>query len=107
MSLSPAPPLTDRADNARARDRLSVTIELTDEQLDLIAERVAERLQPAPSDEWLRGAQAIADYIGARVSRVYALSSAGRIPCQRDGSNLVARPSALDKWLENGGAKRP
>lgn len=79
--------------------------------------RVAELLAPyLPSANgsgadsgWLRGAAAIAEHIGAPPSRVYALAetSPPRIPVQRDGSRLVARRDELDRWLLNGGGKRP
>lgn len=77
-------------------------------------ERLAELLRPhlseeAPqaSSEWLRGAEAIAGYIGSPVSRVYALVSCRRIPVEREGRWLVARRSELDKWIEAGGGRRP
>jgi excisionase family DNA binding protein len=74
---------------------------------DRLAPLLAKRLvQPAP-DGWLRGAEQIASYIGSPRSRVYALTSARRIPVQRDGSTLVARRSELDSWLHRGGGKRP
>ena len=56
---------------------------------------------------WLRGADEIGAYIGAPRSRVYALTSAKRIPVERDGSALVARQRDLDAWLHAGGSKRP
>lgn len=82
---------------------------LTDDDLDLLAERLRPRLALAPAapDAWLRGADRIAEYIDAPVSRVYSLSSAARIPVERDGSSLIARRSALDAWLRDGGGKRP
>lgn len=77
--------------------------------------RLAERLRPhlqlvvKPADDgWLRGASAIADYLGCPRSRVYALVSAGRLPAiKRDGSALVARRGDLDKFIADGGARRP
>jgi excisionase family DNA binding protein len=84
--------------------------ELDDDTLDqlaaLLAPRLATRSTPA-DDGWLRGAGRIAGYIDAPRSRVYALTSAKRIPCHRDGSNLLARKSELDAWLLSGGATRP
>ena len=81
---------------------------LDDDALDVLAERLRGRLAAsAPTDGWLRGAEAIARYIAAPTSRVYALSSAGRIPVQHDGSSLVARRSELDAWLGDGGGRRP
>jgi hypothetical protein len=55
----------------------------------------------------LRGAAKIAAYIDYPSSRVYALVSAGRIPVERDGSSLIARRSVLDRWVREGGGKRP
>jgi hypothetical protein len=72
----------------------------------LVAERLAERRSVEP-DGWLRGAQAIADHIGASRSRVYGLSSMRRIPVHHDGSALVARKSELDAWVRSGGGVCP
>jgi hypothetical protein len=90
----------------------AVLSELDDDALDRLAELLAPRLagrlgRDRAGDAWLRGADAIAAHIDAPRSRVYALTSAGRIPVQRDGSALVARKSDLDAWLVGGGAKRP
>ena len=89
-----------------------LSIDLPDELLDAIAERVLERLGHSARGEnrdgWLRGADAIAAHIGAPASRVYALHSAGRLPCvAKDGSALVARRADLDAWVISGGSKRP
>jgi hypothetical protein len=86
--------------------------ELDDHALTLLAEKLApllaDRLSHVPTnDGWLRGADQIAAHIGAPRSRVYALTSARRLPVERDGSALIARKSELDEWLRAGGAKRP
>lgn len=86
--------------------------ELDDQALVTLADRLAPLLasrlgKSTNGDGWLRGADAIAEHIGAPRSRVYALVSARRIPVERDGSALIARKSELDAWLRNGGAKRP
>jgi hypothetical protein len=88
---------------------IRLELELSDRQLAVLAELVAELLTERQGEDgdWLRGAEAIADHIGAKRDRVYALSSAGRIPVERDGSALVAKRSELDAWLRNGGATRP
>jgi hypothetical protein len=91
-------------------DRL--TVELPEELIDAIAERVLERLSDRGHQEhgraegWLRGARAIGDYIGAPRSRVYGLTSAGRIPVHRDGSALLARRDELDAGILSGGGLR-
>lgn len=89
-----------------------LVFEVPDELIESIAEKVAAILEAheRPSEDgWLRGGQAIADYIGAPRSRVYALATTTppRIPVHRDGSALVARRSALDLWLRDGGGRRP
>jgi hypothetical protein len=72
-----------------------LTLELPDELIDAIAQRVLERLADRGRQEhgraegWLRGARAIAEYVGAPRSRVYGLTSAGHIPVHRDGSALL------------------
>ncbi len=88
---------------------LSVT--LPNDLVQDIAERAAalviERQGTATEDGWLRGVERIASYIDSPTSRVYALSSAGRLPVERDGSALIARRSEMDRWLRDGGAIRP
>jgi excisionase family DNA binding protein len=85
--------------------------ELSEADLDQLAALLAPRLAALSGkdtgDAWLRGAGEIAGYLACPTSRVYALSSAGRLPVQRDGSNLVARKSDLDDWIANGGGNRP
>ncbi len=99
--------------NARTpvRELSPVTLTAPPELIEAIAQRVAELLaERAPStsvDGWLRGAEAIATYLDAPASRVYSLSSAGRLPVEHDGSSLIARKSDLDRWVREGGAKRP
>ncbi|SEH10160.1 hypothetical protein [Thermoleophilum album] len=87
---------------------LPLPAELIDHLAERVAEILAERRQ-VPDDGWLRGADAIARYIDAPRSRVYALASCTppRIPVHRDGSALIARKSELDDWLRNGGGRRP
>ena len=84
--------------------------ELDDDALDALADRLAPRLaarQEDVDDGWLRGADKIASYIDAPRSRVYALTSAGRLPVERDGSALIARKADLDAWVRDGGGRRP
>jgi hypothetical protein len=118
-SHEPAGGRGGRSDRQSSNSALSVQLPV--ELLDAVAERVLERLSEGVlerlavrqsaengADGWLRGAHAIADYIGAPRSRVYALHSAGRLPCVvKDGSALLARRSDLDLWVRSGGGKRP
>ena len=80
---------------------------LDDQTVDDLLDRLEERRALREPDGWLRGGERIAAYIDAPMSRVYSLSSAERIPVERDGSNLIARRSDLDAWVRGGGAKRP
>ena len=86
---------------------LALPPELVEAVAERVAELLAERQGGAPEDGWLRGAEEIATYIGARRDRVYALASARRIPVHRDGSALLAKRSELDAWVRAGGGKRP
>jgi hypothetical protein len=87
-----------------------LTLALTDDLVEAIAERAAEIVTDrgaASDDGWLRSADRIAAYIDCPRSRVYALASARRIPVYHDGSALIARRSELDRWLRDGGGVRP
>jgi excisionase family DNA binding protein len=89
---------------------IDVVLQLSDAQVGQIAKRAAELFTEESADEsdgWLRGADRIAAYIDCPRSRVYALTSAGRIPVERDGASLIARRSELDAWVRSGGGKRP
>lgn len=89
----------------------ALALDIPDDLVEEIAQRVAvilaEREHPA-EDGWLRGGQAIAEYIGAPRSRIYALATTTppRIPVHRDGSALIACRSELDRWLRDGGGRR-
>lgn len=87
-----------------------LALALPEELIELIAKRAAEILidrRGTAEDGWLRGADRIAAYIDSPRSRVYALTSARRIPIHHDGSALVARRSELDRWIRDGGGLRP
>jgi len=81
---------------------------LDDAALDLLAERLAPRLAGRHDDDggFLDVAGAAA-HLSCPTSRVYALTSAGRIPCHRDGSRLLFDRAELAAWVRQGGAKRP
>jgi hypothetical protein len=86
---------------------VELRVVLADEELEQLAELLAARQVATDGEGWLRGAERIASYIDCPRSRVYALASAGRIPVERDGSNLIARKGELDQWVREGGGKRP
>lgn len=78
------------------------------ELVEAVAVRAAElvRDQAQAGDRWLTVDEA-AEHLRCPKSRIYALTSTGRIPHHRDGSRLLFRQSELDRWVEQGGAKRP
>jgi excisionase family DNA binding protein len=81
---------------------LSLTLELTDAQLEAIAERVAERLQLVPAESstpWLNTENAAA-YIDAKPSRLHDLAQLGRLTPRRDGRRLLFHRNDLDAYLE-------
>lgn len=87
---------------------MRLTVELSDEQVEQIAERAAQLViehQPE-QDSWLDVAAA-AERLRCPKSRIYALVSAKRIPHHRDGSRLLFKREELDEWVKRGGAKRP
>lgn len=87
---------------------MNITVTIPDSTIEAIAQRAAELVAPVETDGWLRGASRIAEYLDCPVSRVYSLVSVGRLSAiERDGSALIARKSALDRWIEDGGGIRP
>lgn len=79
--------------------------------LETIRARLLLRLQTpvaAPSEqggEALLTAQEVAERIGAGVQRVWELCRDGRLPCIRVGRQVRIAPSALAKWIANGGQR--
>ena len=86
-----------------------LALDLPPELFEALADRAAELLaERQPSDDgWLRGAGQIAAYLGSTPSRVYALTSARRIPIEHDGAAIVAKRSTLDGWIKEGGDRCP
>ena len=89
--------------------RRPLALQLPDELLDAIAERVVERLaaDTAPEPDGFLSATEAASFLACPVSRVYALVSARRIPVKRDGSRLLFERSELREYVKAGGARRP
>jgi excisionase family DNA binding protein len=88
--------------------RVALEINVPNEVIETVAERVAtrlgEHLGPEP-EPWV-GVERAADHLACPKSRIYDLVSARRIPHQRDGSRLLFRRSDLDAWVTRGGGKR-
>lgn len=87
----------------------ALSIELPDELLEAIAERAAQLVaeRQAPEAAGYLDVGGAAEFLAAPVSRIYALTSAGRLPHHRDGSRLLFDPAELRAYVQNGGAKRP
>jgi excisionase family DNA binding protein len=86
---------------------VGVRYEIPAELIERVAERAAELLsqQTRVDDAWLDVGEA-AEYLRCPTSRIYALTSAGKIPHHHDGARLLFRRSELDEWVECGGARR-
>jgi len=92
---------------------VQVTLSLTDEQFERIAERAAELIAArqldttttSDGDGFLNVAGAAA-FLAAPESRIYSLVSAKRIPHHRDGSRLLFDRDELREFVKSGGAKR-
>ena len=80
---------------------LTLTVELTPDQFDAIAQRVAELLTPqtAPPAEWLNTTGS-ARHLACTRGRLYDLVQLGLLEPRRDGRRLLFRRSDLDAYLE-------
>lgn len=81
---------------------MELMLQLSDEQLQEIAERaaalVAEQQSTAPAP-WLGTAQA-ADYIAATPGRIHDLVGLRKLTPRRDGRRLLFKRSELDAYIE-------
>jgi excisionase family DNA binding protein len=87
-----------------------LVVDLSDEQVEAIAERAAElvleRLPSPPTSEFLNVHEA-AELIRAKPQRVYDLLSAGKLTRYKDGSRtLVARSEVVARLLPSGSRSR-
>jgi excisionase family DNA binding protein len=75
---------------------------LDETSLDLLAEllapRLASRLEPAPSSPWLDAAGA-AEYLATSKDRVYDLVQLRKLTPHRDGRRLLFHRGDLDRYL--------
>lgn len=79
---------------------MHVTIELTDEQVDVIAARAATLVPAAPAGSpWLTAAEA-ADWLRCATDRVYDLIALGKLSPRRDGRRVLLHRDDLDAYLE-------
>jgi hypothetical protein len=86
-----------------------LAIELPENVLDALAERVAarvlERLENGQEgDRWLDAKQA-ADYLGLSINALHKLTAARQVPAEQEapGHKLWFRRSQLDHWRSGGG----
>lgn len=86
----------------------ALEVALPQATLDLIVERVAERVSRMrpPVEPWV-GVAEVAAHLGCGRQRVYDLvcrRSASRIPHRKDGARLLFKLSQIDQWVDSGGA---
>ncbi len=87
---------------------MNLTLPLPAEFIDAIAARAAELIaEREPAGEPWIGVEQAAEHLGCTASRVYSLTSARRIPHEKDGSRVVFKRSELDAWVRAGGATCP
>ena len=95
----------DRQPSVRA-----LTLDITEELIERIAERatelVAEQSDIGEDDSFLDVAAA-AEFLACPRSRIYALVSARRLPHHHDGSRLLFDRRELRQYVHDGGARRP
>ena len=75
--------------------------------LELLIERVAERVAPPSASEPWVGVPDVARHLGCRPQRVYDLVSrraTSGIPHRKEGGRLLFRLSQIDVWIESGRA---
>ncbi|HEV2062055.1 MAG TPA: helix-turn-helix domain-containing protein [Solirubrobacteraceae bacterium] len=75
--------------------------------LELLIERVAERVAPPSASEPWVGVADVARHLGCRRQRVYDLVSrraTSGIPHRKEGGRLLFRLSQIDSWIESGRA---
>jgi excisionase family DNA binding protein len=86
----------------------AISVEITEELLERIAERAAELLAGRQGEEpGFLDVTGAADFLACPKSRIYALVSAKRLPHHRDGSRLLFDPGELREFVRQGGARRP
>ena len=85
-----------------------LTIHVSPEVIDVIAQRVVEVLdeRQAQPEPWIGVAEA-AEHLHCRPQRIYALVHQGRLQPCREGSRLLFRRSQLDAWLLAGPGVEP
>ena len=80
----------------------AVTLDITDELVERIAERAAELIaaSEAPEPTPYLSVEEAAEYLRCKPKRVYDLCSQRRIPFVKDGSRTLLRRTDLAAYLE-------
>lgn len=74
-------------------------LDVPDDLIDLIAEKVAERIGPGTSPSDLLTVEEAAEVLRCQPKRVYDLTSQRRLDFLKDGSRTLIRRSAIDQYL--------
>ncbi len=88
----------------------TLSVDLPDELVEQIAQRAAAILadrEPSTASLGYLDVAGAADFLVCPPSRIYALTSANRLPVHRDGSRLLFDPQELRGYVKAGGATRP
>jgi excisionase family DNA binding protein len=85
----------------------SFTFNVGPDALEALARRAAELVREGLEDRGFTDVQGAAEFLACNPDRIYALTSAGRIPHHKDGSRLLFDRRELREYVRNGGAKRP
>lgn len=92
---------------------MSLTLTIDDGAvIERIAQRAAEILAErqasvAEDDGYIAGAKAAAAFLDCPESRIKKLTSAGRIPHEKEGHRLLFRKADLRAYVASGGAVAP
>lgn len=75
--------------------------------IELLVERVSERVAVRQAAEPWVGVADVAAHLGCRPQRIYDLVSrraSSGIPHRKEGGRLLFRLSAIDQWVDSGAA---
>lgn len=79
---------------------MNLNLNVPDELVEAIAERVAERLGAGAAPSPLLTVDEAADYLRCGRKRIYDLTSQRRIAHLKDGSRTLIRRDELDRYLQ-------
>lgn len=91
---------TASLDGSELSNGLVLGLELTDDQLDALAMRVAAILDSSPPSPWLDAAGA-AEYLSTSRDRIHDLVALKKLTPRRDGRRLLFKREDLDAYVES------